>query len=185
MGVNLLQQRRRFTPTLGVNLLRCCRQIYNEAASYVERSGWLAMELKTIIDNWQVHNTLQVHVFNGSSPLFRDPSSRMLAYVVNLRLDIPVCSHKEPGIPPALPLQNMKSLEHVDTYFRLQGCFGSRHIRRRLHARLVEWLNESHRTKPGKMVTRGLFLDHRHDDVNSSSWCRLLDGCAIVDRWMS
>lgn len=122
------------TPTFGVNLLRCCRQIYKETAPYV-KAEWLTMKLKTPIDNWQSYNTLKV-VFDDS-PLFPNASNRMLAHVVALRLDSPVTARVDFWFitpPPALSLQNMKRLEHVDTYLRLQGCSRDPHKRQELKA---------------------------------------------------
>lgn len=146
-------------PTFGVNLLRCCKQIYKEAALYVKpRYGCLVMALRIPINDW---HSWRDSMFDERVH-FRDLSSSMLANVVKLRLDIPVCSSDTDHLPrpTSLRLPIMKHLRCIDAYFHLQGC--SKQPYRRWV--LKEWLLGTARTHCSQMaVIQRIHVCHKHD----------------------
>lgn len=157
-------------PTLGVNLLRCCKQIYNEAASYVKpRYGCLVMTLQTPINDWHSENFMDVL---DERVHFRDLSSSMLANVVKLRLDIPVCSTNtdHPLRPTSLRLPVMKHLRCIEAYFHLQGC-SAQPYRRRI---LGNWLLGTCRLHGSQMaVIQRIHVCHKHDVAGMPGSCVL------------
>lgn len=158
-------------PTFVVNLLRCCKQIYTEAAPYVKRRyGRLVVELRTPIhDGPSWKNFMDVF---DERVLYRDLGSPMLANIVKLRLDASVCSSDESHFPcpPFMRLPHMSRFRCIEAYLHLQGCSEQPYSRRIL----INWLQDTYRTRSNQMmVISRVRTCHRHDVAGFSGSCAL------------
>jgi hypothetical protein len=107
------------TASIDHNFLRCCRQIYAEAVSYVNHSP----RSLVVTSPRKMHD---IYLKKAYKLIFYKHirSSHLLANVVHLTLGIQVCSSNtsRPSRAPNMKLRNMKSLRRMDAYFHLRGC---------------------------------------------------------------
>lgn len=158
------------TASIDHNILRCCRQIYAEAASYVNHSP----QSLVITSPSKLHNR---HLKEGYKLIFYDHvrSSHVLANVVHLTLEIQICSSdtsRKLGAPK-VELRDMKNLRRVDAYFNFHGCSKNPYEGSVLWAHLTRWIRYSTWAGPrNHLVVKG-YLRHQHDVPGLSGSCLL------------
>ncbi|KEQ92927.1 hypothetical protein AUEXF2481DRAFT_42626 [Aureobasidium subglaciale EXF-2481] len=159
---------------VGVDLLRCCRQIYLEAARYVNhKRWWVVLKSRTDFPSWDwIYN----HVVFEERGILQRLNGRTLASIVNLTLDVTVLTDNmlTTAQPPPITLDNMHRLRRVRMLVDLRLCsfdrpFGGSQLESSIH----RWVSMSCSMYLRHTVAMRVYAHHRCRVSYAQLPCRL------------